>query len=103
MNNVDSNCSCRNCRVCKKQQQLLRSGHLSPEDKEQLYINFWKYKDMSQDEIRDAIVSGLIFLRSTQLVNLHAEISNIQIEHYKPSRRARLKLLNVNSDLYPSD
>ena len=54
---------------------------LSQEEREELYINFWKYKDMSHEEIRDAIIGGLHFLTTTELVNLHAEISKVQIEH----------------------
>ena len=54
---------------------------LSEKDKEDLYINFWKYKDMSKDEIRKAIIGGLHFLSTTELVGLHGEISKVQIEH----------------------
>lgn len=54
---------------------------LSEKDKEDLYINFWKYKDMSKDEIRKAIIGGLHFLSTTDLVGLHGEISKVQIEH----------------------
>ncbi len=54
---------------------------LSQREREELYINFWKYKDMSHEEIRDAIIGGLHFLTTTELVNLHAEISKVQIEH----------------------
>ena len=54
---------------------------LSQEEREELYINFWKYKDMSHEEIRDAIIGGLHFLTTTELVNLHNEISKVQIEH----------------------
>ena len=54
---------------------------LSQEEREELYINFWKYKGMSHEEIRDAIVGGLHFLTTTELVNLHSEISKVQIEH----------------------
>ena len=54
---------------------------LSQEEREELYINFWKYKDMSHEEIRDAIIGGLHFLTTTELVNLHSEISKVQIEH----------------------
>ena len=54
---------------------------LSEKDKEDLYINFWKYKDMSKDEIRKAIIGGLHFLSTTDLVGIHGEISKVQIEH----------------------
>ena len=54
---------------------------LSEKDKEDLYINFLKYKDMSKDEIRKAIIGGLHFLSTTDLVGLHGEISKVQIEH----------------------
>ena len=54
---------------------------LSQREREELYINFWKYKDMSHEEIRDAIVGGLHFLTTTEMVNLHSEISKVQIEH----------------------
>ena len=54
---------------------------LSQEEREELYINFWKYKGMSHEEIRDAIIGGLHFLTTTELVNLHSEISKVQIEH----------------------
>ena len=54
---------------------------LSEKDKEDLYINFCKYKDMSKDEIRKAIIGGLHFLSTTDLVGLHGEISKVQIEH----------------------
>ena len=54
---------------------------LSEKDKEDLYINFWKYKYMSKDEIRKAIIGGLHFLSTTDLVGLHGEISKVQIEH----------------------
>ena len=54
---------------------------LSQREREELYINFWKYKNMSHEEIRDAIIGGLHFLTTTELVNLHAEISKVQIEH----------------------
>jgi len=54
---------------------------LSENDKEELYINFWKYKDMPRDEIRKAIIGGLHFLTTTDLVGLHSEISRVQIEH----------------------
>ena len=54
---------------------------LSEQDRENLYINFWKYKDMSHDEIRSAIIGGLHFLTTTDLVGLHSEISRVQIEH----------------------
>lgn len=54
---------------------------LSENDKEELYINFWKYKDMPRDEIRKAIIGGLHFLTTTDLVGLHGEISRVQIEH----------------------
>ena len=54
---------------------------LSEKDKEDLYINFWKYKDMSKDEIRKAIIGGLHFLSTTDLVGVHGEISKVQIEH----------------------
>ena len=54
---------------------------LSQEEREELYINFWKYKGMSHEEIRDAIVGGLHFLTTTELVSLHSEISKVQIEH----------------------
>ena len=54
---------------------------LSEKDKEDLYINFWKYKNMSKDEIRKAIIGGLHFLSTTDLVGLHGEISKVQIEH----------------------
>ena len=54
---------------------------LSEKDKEDLYINFWKYKDMSKYEIRKAIIGGLHFLSTTDLVGLHGEISKVQIEH----------------------
>ena len=36
---------------------------------------------MSHDEIRDAIIGGLHFLTTTDLVGLHSEISRVQIEH----------------------
>ena len=36
---------------------------------------------MSHEEIRDAIIGGLHFLTTTELVNLHSEISKVQIEH----------------------
>ena len=36
---------------------------------------------MTHKEIRDTIVGGLHFLTTTELVNLHAEISRVQIEH----------------------
>ena len=49
---------------------------LSENDKEELYINFWKYKDMPRDEIRKAIIGGLHFLTTTDLVGLHGEISS---------------------------
>ena len=52
---------------------------LSQEEREGLYINFWKYKDMSHEEIRDAIIGGLHFLTTTDLVGLHSEISKVQI------------------------
>ena len=54
---------------------------LSQEEREALYINFWIYKGMSHEEIRDAIIGGLHFLTTTELVNLHSEISKVQIEH----------------------
>ena len=36
---------------------------------------------MSHDEIRSAIIGGLHFLTTTDLVGLHSEISRVQIEH----------------------
>ena len=36
---------------------------------------------MSKDEIRKAIIGGLHFLSTTDLVGLHGEISKVQIEH----------------------
>ena len=54
---------------------------LSEREREEIYINFWKYKDMSHDEICKAIVGGLHFLTTTELVSLHSEISRVQIEH----------------------
>ena len=46
---------------------------------------FWEYQtrveDMPQDQIHRTIIAGLNLLTSTQLVNLHAEISRVQIEH----------------------
>ena len=36
---------------------------------------------MSHDEIRNAIIGGLHFLTTTELVSLHNEISKVQIEH----------------------
>ncbi len=50
-------------------------------ERENIYINFWKYKNMSHGEIRDAIIGGLHFLTTTDLVGLHSEISRVQIEH----------------------
>ena len=50
-------------------------------ERENIYINFWKYKNMSHVEIRDAIIGGLHFLTTTELVGLHNEISRVQIEH----------------------
>ena len=60
---------------------------LTIKEREELYINFWKYKGMSHEEIRDAIIGGLHFLTTTELVNLHSEISKVQIEnsHVKDS------------------
>ncbi len=54
---------------------------LSQKEREDLYINFWKYKNMSHDEICKAIIGGLHFLTTTDLVGLHSEISRVQIEH----------------------
>ena len=54
---------------------------LTEEERDDIYINFWKYKNMTHKEIRDTIVGGLHFLTTTELVNLHAEISRVQIEH----------------------
>ena len=54
---------------------------LSQKEREDLYINFWKYKNMSHDEICKAIIVGLNFLTTTELVSLHSEISRVQIEH----------------------
>ena len=36
---------------------------------------------MSHDEIQSAIIGGLHFLTTTDLVGLHSEISRVQIEH----------------------
>ena len=36
---------------------------------------------MSHEEIRNAIIGGLHFLTTTELVGLHNEISRVQIEH----------------------
>ena len=54
---------------------------LSEKDRENLYINFWRYKDMSHEEIRNAIIGGLHFLTTTELVGMHNEISKVQINH----------------------
>ena len=64
---------------------------LSEKDKEDLYINFWKYKDMSKDEIRKAIIGGLHFLSTTDLVKLHGEISKVQIEHSHKDETKKLE------------
>ena len=53
---------------------------LSENDKEELYINFWKYKDMHREELRKAIIGGMKFLKKTDMVGLNGDISRVQIE-----------------------
>ena len=38
------------------------------------------FKGMSHDQILDAIRYGLLYLTTTDLVNLHSDISNVQLK-----------------------
>ena len=39
------------------------------------------FNDMTHDQVMSAIIEGLHYLTTIDLVSLHAEISRVQIEH----------------------
>ena len=40
-----------------------------------------EFNDMTHDQVMSMIKEGLHYLTTTDLVNLHSEISKVQIEH----------------------
>ena len=40
-----------------------------------------EFNDMTHDQVMSTIKEGLHYLTTTDLVNLHSEISKVQIEH----------------------
>ena len=53
------------------------------------------FKGMSHDQILDAIKYGLHYLTTTELVELHAEISEVQIRRTHIQEEKRKELENV--------
>ena len=51
------------------------------------------FKGMTQDQILDAIRYGLRYLTTTDLVNLHSDISEVQIKrtHIQEEKRKELE------------
>jgi hypothetical protein len=64
---------------------------LANHERKTMYRNFWKYKNMSHKEIRDAIIEGLHYLTTTELVELHSEISQVQIKRTHIEEEEKVK------------
>ncbi len=52
------------------------------------------FKGMSHDQILDAIRYGLHYLTTTDLVNLHADISEVQLKRTHKQEEKRKELEN---------